>query len=197
MANIINFEALIHVIVSEQQEDHFKKQIKIDEDSFFDLYQRYWKKLYLLAYKYLGDIYPAECMVQEVFTSLWQRKDQIILHEATVENYLVKAIRFRIARSYSDDARKQRKMDELQNRQLNSTHHTEEQVLYNFLRSEIDELVSHLPERCKEVYELSRNKGLNNREIAGNLLISEKTVENQLTKALKFLRKGLGKYPLG
>lgn len=180
--------------MSKSLEENSKTLIKIDETSFFHLYQTHWKRMYQLAFKYLGDIYRAECLVQEVFTSLWQRKEEMMLEENTIENYLIRAVRFRIARSYSDDIRKTRKLDELSSRQKEAENQTEEQVLYNFLRAEIDKLVDHLPERCKVVYELSRNKGLNNREIAVNLLISEKTVENQLSKALKFIRKGLDEY---
>lgn len=176
------------------KQDSSKNQFKIDDASFLHLYECYWKKLYHLAYKYLGDVYRAEGLVQEVFTSLWQRKDQILLDEATVENYLVRAVRFRIARNFSDEARKTKRSDELSIRQKHADNPTEQQIFYSFLKEEIDKLVALLPERCKIVYELSRNKGLNNKEIAANLLISEKTVENQLTKALKFLRKGLGQF---
>lgn len=173
-----------------------KAQLKIDEKSFFRLYQTYWKKLYHLAYKYLGDVYKAEGMVQEVFTSLWQRKDKMLLDEETIENYLVRAVRFRISRSYSDEIRKTKKIDELSARLTHEDHQTEQQVLYGFLKEEVDKLVRLLPQRCRVVYQLSRDQGLNNREIASNLLITEKTVENQLTKALKFIRKGLDEYPV-
>lgn len=176
--------------------DHPKKILKIDEASFLHLYETYWKKLYHLGFKYLNDVYKAEGVVQEVFTSLWQRKDKIELEVATVENYLVRAVRFRIARIYNEEARKSKKIEELGLRQTGVQNHTEQQVLYRFLRSEVDKLVSHLPDRCKAVYELSRDKGLNNKEIALNLLISEKTVENQLTKALNYIRKGLKQYPI-
>jgi RNA polymerase sigma-70 factor (family 1) len=183
--------------VSEQSTDKLTNQLRIDEVSFFHLYERYWKKLYQLGYKYLGDAYRAEGVVQEVFTSIWQRKDSLLLSEDTIENYLVRAVRFRISRIYSDEVRKAKKMDELLHRQtISNNNHTEQEVLYRFLREDIDKLVNCLPERCRAVYVLSREKGLNNQEIAGNLLISEKTVENQLTKALKFIRKGLEKYPL-
>lgn len=176
--------------------DPSKKTLKIDEVSFLHLYETYWKKLYHMAFKYVGDVYKAEGMVQEVFTSLWQRKDQIELEADTVENYLVRAVRFRISRGYQDELRKAKKIEELYTRKTEVENQTEQQVLYSFLRSEVDKLVSNLPDRCKAVYELSRNKGLNNREIAVNLLISEKTVENQLTKALNYIRKGLKEYPI-
>ena len=169
--------------------------LKIDENTFFQLYESYWDKLYQIAFKYLNDGFQAEEVVQELFTSLWQRKNSLLLTESTIENYLVRAVRFKISRIYSDEIRKTQKIDEYKLRQSASSHHTEKQVLYSFLKEDVDKLVGMLPERCKDVYQLSRIKGLNNKEIAVNLLISEKTVENQLTKALNFLRKGLKKYP--
>lgn len=171
-------------------------RIQIDEESFFQLYERYWHRLYAQALKYLPDNFQAEEVVQDLFTSLWQRKEKLELFEDTIENYLVRAVRFRIARVYSDEARKVKKMEEFHLRNSSQqSNSTEKQVLYNFLREDVDKLVKLLPERCRAVYLLSRVKGLNNREIAVNLLISEKTVENQLTKALNFIRKGLREYP--
>lgn len=174
---------------------HTKDQITIDEHTFLQLYDAYWKKLYQIAFKYLGDNFEAEEVVQELFTSLWQRKDSLVLENATVENYLVRAVRFKISRIYSDGIRKTKKINDFKGQQAVSNNQTEKEVLYSFLKDDIDKLVNALPERCKEVYNLSRVKGLNNKEIALDLVISEKTVENQLTKALNFLRNGLKKYP--
>jgi len=174
---------------------HQGKLIKIDENSFFQLYETYWKKLYQVALKYLGDHYRAEEVVQEIFTSLWQRKDTLLLSADTVENYLIRAVRFKISRIYTDEIRKTQKLDEFKQLQQEASNQTEKQVLYSFLQADVDKLVDMLPDRCKGVYLLSRVKGLNNKEIAVDLFISEKTVENQLTKALNFLRGRLKKYP--
>jgi len=62
------------------------------------------------------------------------------------------------------------------------------------LFEKINNLVESLPHKCREVYKLSREKGLNNRQIASRMLISEKTVENQITKAMHFLQNGLKPY---
>ncbi|MCW3465306.1 RNA polymerase sigma-70 factor [Chitinophaga nivalis] len=169
-------------------------KLKIDEDTFFRLYDAYWMKLYHLAYKYLEDAYEAEGLVQDVFTSLWQRRDELVLEENTAENYLVRAVRYRISRNYNDEIRKAKKLEELSVRLPATENRTEQDLFCRFLKKEIDRLVTTLPDRCRLVYQLSRNEGLNNREIALDLLISEKTVENQLTKALKLLRRGIGKY---
>lgn len=182
-------------ILSASTSYHSNDSITIDENTFFQLYECYWKKLYQIALKYLGDRFEAEEVVQELFTSLWQRKDTLVLQRDTVENYLVRAVRFKIARLYKDEIRKTGKINELKEQQVSFNNHTEKQVLYHFLKQDIEKLVILLPERCKDIYNLSRERGLNNKEIALGLSISEKTVENQLTKALSFLRNGLKKYP--
>ncbi|WP_316819416.1 RNA polymerase sigma-70 factor [Pedobacter gandavensis] len=181
--------------MSESTTYHFSESIIIDEKTFFQLYECYWQKLYQIALKYLGDRFEAEEVVQELFTSIWQRKDTLVLQKDTLENYLVRSVRFKIARMYKDEIRKTGKINELKEQQVSFNNHTEKQVLYHFLKKDIETLVLLLPERCKDIYNLSRERGLNNKEIAIDLSISEKTVENQLTKALSFIRNGLKKYP--
>lgn len=175
--------------------DPSTKRIQIDEQSFFKLYESHWKKLYQLALQYTENGFQAEGVVQEVFTSVWKRRESLELTESTALNYLVRAVRFRVFRLHSDELRTSRKMEEIKARQPDSANHTEQDVLYRFLKEDVDQLISLLPNRCKEVYLLSRERGMNNQEIAKALLISEKTVENQLTKALNFIRKGLETYP--
>lgn len=71
---------------------------------------------------------------------------------------------------------------------------TENELMLKELTYTIEEEVSHLPDKCKSVYQLSRNEHKTNKEIALYMGISEKTVENHLTKALKKLRVGLSHY---
>ena len=102
--------------MSEQSTDKLTNQLRIDEVSFFHLYDAIGKS-YISWDINLGDAYRAEGVVQEVFTSIWQRKDSLVLSEDTIENYLVRAVRFRISRIYNDEIRKAKKMDELLQRQ--------------------------------------------------------------------------------
>jgi RNA polymerase sigma-70 factor (ECF subfamily) len=64
-------------------------------------------------------------------------------------------------------------------------------LTFHELELQIQDIVKGLPEKCRLVYQLSREQGLSNKEIAGKLGISDKTVENQLTKALARIRSGL------
>src|SRR5690606_30622305 len=72
-----------------------------------------------------------------------------------------------------------------------SPHYTLE---YKELISQITSIVETLPDKCKEVYKLSREEQLSHKEIADRLSISTKTVENHLTKALRVLRTSLGQF---
>jgi len=69
----------------------------------------------------------------------------------------------------------------------------EEELDAKELQSHLDESIATLPERCREVFYLSRFECLPNREIASRLNISSKTVENQITKALKILHTSVDK----
>ncbi len=70
---------------------------------------------------------------------------------------------------------------------------TSQKITYNSLHQYITELVNKLPERRKEIFIKSRFNGLTIKEIAEDMKISHKTVENQLTDALKFIRTNLNR----
>ena len=71
---------------------------------------------------------------------------------------------------------------------------TENTIAFRELSESIDELVEKLPTQCKRVFELSRQMGLKNKQIAAELLISEKAVEYHISKALNHLRSNLGEF---
>ena len=70
---------------------------------------------------------------------------------------------------------------------------TSQKITYDSLHQYLTELVNQMPERRKEIFIKSRFEGLNIKEIAEKLNISHKTVENQLTEALKFIRTNLNR----
>lgn len=73
----------------------------------------------------------------------------------------------------------------------------EQEADFNLLKSQIDEVVEELPEKRKEIYKLSREEGLSHKEISEKLNISVKTIENQITLALKHIKGRLGHELLG
>lgn len=135
----------------------------------------------------------AESIVQSVFISFWEKRKTIKI-VGSIENYLVGAVKLAVMdykRKYA--VRKERLEEHLMN-YCGSSHCTENELAFEELNAEVNKLTDSLSCQCKKVYELSRKKGLNNKEIASTLLISEKTVEAHLTKALKHLRAHLHEF---
>ena len=168
--------------------------IKQDKLSAFkELYSRYWKKLYAEAYKRLTSKELAEEIVQELFTNLWlQRHTRQI--NSTVGGYLHNTITNRVIDQYRKELVRNRHREAMKVAHTEADTATEDTIMLRDLTYAIETEVGLLPDKCRQVYELSRNEYKSNKEIALMLGISEKTVENHLTKALKRLRVGLGHY---
>jgi len=153
-----------------------------DEKAFTEIYNRYWRKLYGLAWYHLKSKPQAEDAVQEVLSGLWQRKD--ILNVQSLSNYLSVALKYSVFRQVAHEKR--------QAGTLSFATATEYSLAeFHFLQDLVQKEVNRLPEKCRLVFRCSREEGLSNKEIAKKLDISEKTVEKHMTKALKQLRTQL------
>ena len=145
--------------------------------AFTEIYQRYWQRLYVVAYKKTGSRQVAEDIVHEVFTSLWKNRRQSEIR--SLYAYLSAATRYTIFREISLASRKTLL-------QIEPT--DDASIDFRFLSQMIAEEINHLPTRCRLVFQYSRQEGLSNREIAQRLSISEKAVEKHITSALGKLR---------
>lgn len=154
------------------------------------LYERYWEQLFSIAFAKCRDREMAEDCVQDVFVSLLNHKHpQEILN---LQAYLAKAIKFSIVRSiyryirteYVDEYVEESAID-----QLSLEEALEEKLLKAYLFDKVEEL----PPQCRLIFKSSRQDHLSNQEIAEKLQISQRTVENQLSKAMGILRKYMRK----
>ena len=158
--------------------------------AFNTLYKEYSGRLYRFAVGYLKSETEAEELVQEVFTIIWEKRADL-KEELSFKSFLF-TIAFNIIRkhfrtkSYFAEYFKSELNPDLD---MQTTH----KITYNSLHQYITELVNKLPERRKEIFIKSRFQGLTIKEIAEEMKISHKTVENQLTDALKFLRTNLNR----
>jgi RNA polymerase sigma-70 factor (ECF subfamily) len=166
-----------------------RKMAQGSETAFTEIFNLYWKLLFSVAANKLNNLADAEEVVQNVFADLWKRRAEIDIQQS-LKSYLAAAVKFQV---YSLLYKKHRQRHFEQSLQQNSsaTSHVEEQFDLKALQEKLQQTSARLPGRCRLVYELSRDAGLSNKEIARSLDISEKTVENQITKALKFLRTSL------
>ena len=153
-----------------------------DKAAFTELYNRYWQKLYAIAYNRLKETQTAEDIVHDVMAGLWSSREKINIE--LLENYLATATKYAVL----GKLRKKERERQFQN----SLHQTpvfelqiEEKLHYKKILEVIKTEVELLPERCRLIFKCSREEGKPVKQIARELNISPKTVENQLTKAIK------------
>jgi RNA polymerase sigma-70 factor (family 1) len=166
---------------------------RIDEVSFKQIYLAHWEKVYAVCYNNIRDVEPAKGMVQDIFKSLWERKDELEI-TSSVERYLLRAAKLKVF-EYLRNSKTRREHDQnVFANYCNAAHCTENEVMFNSLKNKVDSLVDTLPCQCRNVYKMSREQGLTNKEIASALLISDRAVEYHITRALTTLRANLTEY---
>lgn len=161
--------------------------------AFKVLYDRYWERIYLKACQRV-DKDTAKDMVQEVMTTLWRRRNDIyIVEDGGIGRYLFTAIKYRVISHYAYSVAEIRNSDlfDVLNdeayRNPAETNSVEIKELTEFIESEI----SRLPPRMQQIFRMSREEDCSIGDIADKLQLSEQTVKNQLTEALKRLRTSI------
>lgn len=162
-----------------------------DEAAFRLLFERYQPVLFRSMRAATGDNDDAHEIVQETFVRVWNRRASL-RSDLPLLGYL-----FRIARNLiRDDAKHQavrsRYESDVPPPERSETDDPERWLQVRLLEERLAAILRDaLPDKCREVFVLSRVEGWTNAEIAEQLGISVKTVENQMTKALKIVRRAL------
>ncbi|WP_316818822.1 RNA polymerase sigma-70 factor [Pedobacter nyackensis] len=157
-------------------------------EAFNEIHDRYFEDLFRSAYNILRDRDTCMDIVQEVLIWFWEHRAQ---HQmASIKGYLLMATKYQTANYIrSSKVRENFRLKQVEE------HYSfnEESLELQELKSIIESFTAQLPERCREVFKLSREQHLSNKEIAEKLGISEKTVSVQILRALNKLRADLGK----
>jgi RNA polymerase sigma-70 factor, Bacteroides expansion family 1 len=163
-----------------------------DELAFTELYNRYWKKLFIVAANRLTHLEDAEEIVQDLFATLWHRRHTLDL-TSELAHYLTVSVKYRVIKLLDKYHNQRRYINAiLSNDKVDNS--TQEQLAFDELREELAAYVNQLPEKCRLVFRLSREDGYSQKQIAETLQISEKTVEAHLGKAFKTLRAKLASF---
>jgi RNA polymerase sigma-70 factor (ECF subfamily) len=176
------------------QDNLWLEQLKSDDQkAFTSIYNHYWKKLFLYALSKVGTRETAEEIVHDVFADFWARRHETQVH-STLEGYLIQAVKFTVYKHIRTSRNREAHIQAIAHYLYE--HQVQSQPSPDKLDIEkrFSESLNRLPERCREVFELSREQDLSYREIALRLSISPKTVENQISKALRFLRVAMKDY---
>lgn len=161
-----------------------------DETAFAEIYARYGKEMVSEAHRKTGEKAAAEDIVQEVFVQLWLKRGRIVI-DKNIRAYLKGMLKYHIIDHYS--SRKSSPIVPAASIPLLPDPLENDYISSHFLRSYYEEALTKLPDKCREVFELSRS-GRSIKEIASELGISEKTVEVHIGKALRLLRLEMKDY---
>lgn len=165
-----------------------------DEKAFNLLFERHWLRVYAVSFRYVKDEELALEIAHDIFLNIWNKRHSLSIssfrsyvvtsasYHGIRKNQQKKAIPLKYIENYAQDGEGQI-----------SDHPTvcntgEEKILLAELDQKVKISLEELPSRCREIYLLSRQQHLSITEIAEKLGISKRTVENQLTIALKHLR---------
>lgn len=158
-----------------------------DQSAFRELYDRYWEGVFARCNNRIRDADATQDLVQDIFLSLWNHPD--IREIKNLEAYISRATKFTIIRYLHKTARYQSidqdapgSLDKIMDQDIHEALHSK------FLQDLLFQEVERLPERTRVIFKYSRQEHLNSREIAEKLDISPRTVENQISQALKKLR---------
>ena len=155
-----------------------------DTLAFRKVYLNYWEKLYIYAYNILGNQKICEDLIQELFLSFWKNRDKVEI--VNLKAYLYQSLRFQIFKYFRDNKTTLLNVEKFE--QVLKTNSIEESLDLNDLEASIHKHLNELPKRCREIFYLSRFENLSHKEIAEKFDISSRTVKNQITTALKYLR---------
>ena len=164
--------------------------LRLDDRKAFEvLYNKYSGKVYQAAYNLFRDKDVCEDLVQELFIDLWIKRNK--LNVSSLEWYLKIAIKNRVLMYIRT---KRATLDLSAIAMLTEKYTTDSKLMQNDISAILKNNIDLLPEKCRQIFTLSRQEYLSNKEIASRLNISIKTVENQITIALRYLRTGLTDY---
>lgn len=161
---------------------------KGEEDAYKKLFYQYFEPLTFFANKYLEDIDLAKDMVQGVFSAIYEKREDLKIN-TSLKSYLYQSIA-------------NRSLNQIKSEKLHAEHHesikhrssdsfSEEPMEVLELETKIDAAIEKLPNQCQKIFRMSRFDHKTNQEIADELDLSKRTVETQISKALKNLRQAL------
>lgn len=161
-----------------------------DPRCFEAIYNCYWKKVYLTCLRHTKDEEVSREMAQDIFKSLWERREELAI-AVSIERYLAKSAKFKVFEFIRNRATQQLHVAAAAREIPLAVNATENDVMYNELKADVDTVVNGLPDQCRRVFRLSRIDGFTNREIAAQLEVSERAVEHHITRALRTLKQVL------
>lgn len=160
-----------------------------DQKSFNKLFDLLWEPLFVFAKSLIGEEEKSKDIVQEIFIDYWNRRE--VIENTNIKSYLFKAVKHHVYNHFRSHHFTPLQLEIIQ--ELPTVSQIDENYDLESLQQVVNTEINKLPERCKQIFSLSKLEGYNNEEIAAKLGISKRSVENQLSQALKIVRPALQK----
>jgi len=155
--------------------------------AFEEIYKRFWRKLFVVAYKKLHSKEVAEELTQTIFVSLWERRTELEI--VGLENYLFTAIKYKIIDYIDAIIVKDRIFNNIKNSDIQyANSDAEATIAVKEIKEAIEKALEELPEKTQTIFKLSRFENFTIKEIAFQMNMNEKAVEYHITQSLKTMR---------
>lgn len=159
--------------------------------AFDIIYKKYSRRLYGFVFRYIKQEADTEEVVQEVFMKIWQSRENINIY-SSFESFLFTISHNATVNLLKKRATEQKYVEHVKSLQrIEETYELTDEIRYNELNQKFQDLLNELTPRQKEIFQLSREEGLSNEEIAKKLGISVQTVKNHLVTTLSFFKNKL------
>jgi RNA polymerase sigma-70 factor (ECF subfamily) len=186
-------ETVVQQIQLTEEDRDLLQAIKDRDKKVFELfYKKYYKQLFAVAYRYAGQAQAAEEIVHDVFITIWNKADQLNI-QYSMKSYLFRSVvnsSLNLLKKEKTDAQQRAKYLSVHPGELGDEDEVRKDAEEAMLKG-LEEALTLLPERCRQVMYLSRFGKLKQKEIAEQMNISIKTVKNHLTYGFQKLREHL------
>jgi len=159
--------------------------------AFERLFESYSQKLYRFSLSYLKSETEAEEIVQEVFLKIWENRESL-KNETSFQSYLFTIAFNAIRKHFNTKSKDEKYRAEILEFLASENASIESKPDFEVLVTKLDQLIEQMPDRRKEIFVKRKKEGKSVKEIAKEMVISPKTVENQITEAMNFLKKEFG-----
>ena len=164
--------------------------IKLDNNVAYEkIFRACYRPMTAYAFRFLGNLSDSESIVQDVFLRLWQKRREIII-TSSLQQYLFRSVKNHCINFLEHERIKTRYQAVVIQNEADRSDYSEFFPEFDLMKR-IESAIGALPPKRQEIFRLAREEGLKYREIADRLELSVKTVETQMTLALKQLRVAL------
>lgn len=161
-----------------------------DKQALDEIYKFFYPKLYVFAKSFLKVEDDVNDILQDVFVKLWLNREKIGKVE-TFNSYLFTIAKNAIVSYFREKSKDQKFEARVKEILVSAENEYNDELEYKDLKQNLESIIDQLPDKRKQIFKLSREEGLSNKEIAEKLDISVKTVEDHMRHALQFIRKHL------